>query len=67
MKAHKNPGAWKMSMQFVRDIYMITTHFPPEENFGLVSQIRRAAVSVPVNMAESAARRSKKNLLISCT
>ena len=63
MKPHKNLDAWKLSMQFVKDAYTATASFPPEEKFGLVSQIRRAAVSVPTNIAEGAARRSKKEFL----
>jgi four helix bundle protein len=41
----------------------VTAVFPTEERFGMVSQIRRAAVSIPVNIAEGAARKSKKEFL----
>ncbi len=63
MKPHKNLDAWKLSFQFVKEAYTATAFFPSEEKFGLVSQIRRAAVSIPVNIAEGAARKSKKEFL----
>ncbi len=49
---------WKKSIEFVTEIYEITASFPSEEKFGLVSQIRRSAVSIPSNIAEGNARRS---------
>jgi four helix bundle protein len=63
MKPHKNLDAGKLSFQFVKDAYKATAVFPTEERFGIVSQIRRAAVSIPVNIAEGAARKSKKEFL----
>jgi four helix bundle protein len=63
MKPHKNLDAWKLSFAFVKDAYNATAVFPSEEKFGLVSQIRRAAVSIPVNIAEGAARKSKKEFV----
>ena len=63
MKPHKNLDAWKLGFLFVKDAYNATALFPTEEKFGLVSQIRRAAVSIPVNIAEGAARKSKKEFL----
>ena len=48
---------WKKSMEFVTEIYEITATFPSEEKFGLISQIRRTAVSIPSNIAEGNARR----------
>ncbi len=53
--------AWKLSMSLVSDIYMLTRDFPKEEIYGLTSQIRRAAVSIPTNIAEGAARGSNKD------
>ena len=54
---------WKKSIEFVTEIYEITSVFPSEEKFGLVSQIRRAAVSIPSNIAEGNARRSSADYI----
>lgn len=51
------------SFKLVKTLYEITSTYPPEEKFGLISQIRRAAVSVPVNIAEGAARKGKKEFI----
>ena len=59
IKTHKDLDVWKKSIELVTAIYKITKTFPEEEKFGLVSQIRRSAVSVPSNIAEGAARNSK--------
>ena len=50
-------------MALVKQVYTATKVFPKDENYGLTSQIRRAAVSVPSNIAEGAARNSKKEYL----
>ena len=57
-KPHKNLLAWQKSMDLVVDIYNVTQQFPKEELYGLSSQLRRAAVSVPSNIAEGAADRT---------
>ena len=57
-KPHKKLDVWKLSMELSRRIYHLTASYPGEEKFGLVSQMRRAAVSVPSNLAEGAARSS---------
>ncbi len=49
---------WQKGMELVKAVYTITKPFPPEEKFGLVAQMRRAAVSVPSNIAEGQARKS---------
>jgi len=59
-KPHKNLEVWKLSVDFVKDIYTLTTNFPDEEKFGIISQLRRAVVSIPTNIAEGAARSTKK-------
>ena len=63
IKTHKDLEVWKKAMDMVENIYSITTKFPKEEQYGLVSQIRRAAVSVPSNIAEGAARKSDKEFI----
>ena len=63
MKPHKNLNCWIKSFAFVKSVYVATSSFPSEEKFGLVSQMRRAAVSVPVNIAEGAARKGKKEFI----
>lgn len=55
---------WKLGMQLVNEIYSITKNFPQEEKFGLTSQVCRAAISVPLNIAEGSAKRTKKDFAL---
>ena len=63
MKTHKELDVWKDSIELVVSIYKATKGFPMEERFGLTSQIRRAAVSVPANISEGAARNYSKEFI----
>lgn len=58
MQDYKKLGVWIKAHELVKEIYVVTTGFPKEELFGLVSQIRRAAVSTPANIAEGAGKSS---------
>ena len=59
-RPHRKLDVWKKSMLLAKDIYSATSSFPKSEEYGLTSQLRRAAVSVPSNLAEGAARRGNK-------
>jgi four helix bundle protein len=59
-RPHRNLIAWKKSLELAREIYKVTTTFPKSEEYGLKSQMRRAAVSIPSNLAEGAARKGSK-------
>jgi four helix bundle protein len=60
MKTHKDLEVWKNSMTLVQEVYKFTTDYPQNEIYGLTNQMRRAAVSIPSNIAEGAARTSSK-------
>jgi four helix bundle protein len=60
METHKNLLVWQKSISFVTSVYDLTKMFPKEEIYGIVSQIRRAAISIPSNMAEGCARKTTK-------
>lgn len=62
-RAHRDLTAWQEAMQLVSDVYAATSEFPKDEAFGLVAQMRRSAISVPSNIAEGAARKSRGELL----
>lgn len=54
---------WRKSIDLVKQIYEVTSLFPSDEKFGLVSQMRRAAISIPSNVAEGAALNSHKHFI----
>lgn len=62
MRPHENLKAWSKSVDFVVEVYRATDRFPKEERYGITSQIRRAAVSIPANIAEGAGRYSQKEV-----
>jgi len=56
---YKELLVWQRAMELVTEVYQITVAFPADERFGLVSQLRRAAVSIPSNVAEGQGRSTK--------
>jgi len=62
-RPHYNLQAWKTAMALVKDVYLLTQLFPKEEIFGLVRQMRRAAISIPSNLAEGAARNGTREFI----
>ena len=58
IKSYKDLVVWQKGIELVKEIYLLTGPFPSGEKFGLSSQLRRAAVSVPSNIAEGQARKS---------
>ncbi|MBK9162174.1 MAG: four helix bundle protein [Nitrosomonadales bacterium] len=62
-KPHEQLDAWKFAMQLVKAVYQLTADFPVEERYGLAQQMRRAAVSIPSNIAEGAGRNGAKEYL----
>ena len=61
MRDYRKIRAWQVADQLALAIYDATRSFPREETFGLTSQLRRAAVSAPANLAEGSARMTKKD------
>ena len=59
VQSYRDLVAWNKAMELVTEIYRVTQNFPKEELFGLMSQLRRAAVSIPSNIAEGKGRLSK--------
>ena len=58
--SHKKMEVWKFSIELVKEIYLLTQSFPKSEIYGLTSQVRRAAISIPSNISEGLARSSTK-------
>jgi four helix bundle protein len=63
MRKHHELRAWQDAVTLVTRVYQATATFPKEEVFGLTNQMRRAAVSIPSNIAEGAARNSDREFL----
>ena len=63
MRSHENLEVWNQSIDFVKEIYKITKRLPDSERYGLASQLQRAAVSVPANIAEGASRQTRKEYI----
>lgn len=63
MSTHKDLDVWKKAMDLAVEVYSLTARFPREELHSLTSQIRRSAVSIPSNIAEGAARHSRKEFI----
>ncbi len=63
VRPHRNLDVWQKSMFLTKDIYEVTAGYPKAENYGLTSQMRRAASSIPSNLAEGAARKGNKEFL----
>lgn len=63
MATHKDLQIWQKAIDLVEQVYHLTASFPPTEIYGLCAQMRRAAVSVPSNIAEGAARKGEKEFI----
>ena len=61
MKNYKELIIWQKGIEIVKRIYVLTKQFPVEEKFGIISQITRAAISIPANIAEGSSRASDKD------
>jgi len=62
-KPHKKLDVWKKSMELVKQIYELTKSYPENESYGLINQMRRAAISISANISEGAARNTKKEFV----
>ena len=60
---HKELNVWKEGMKLVKDVYLLLSDFPQSEQFGLCSQMRRTAISIPSNIAEGVVKHSDKETL----
>ncbi|MDQ2925549.1 MAG: four helix bundle protein [Acidobacteriota bacterium] len=61
--SHRNSIAWQKAMELARIVYKTSQRFPSEERFGLTNQLRRAAVSIPSNIAEGKGRLTTGELI----
>lgn len=63
MNDYKKLEVWKLSIDLVCDIYSLAGSFPEDEKFGLKSQLKRSAISIPSNIAEGAGRNNKNEFI----
>ena len=63
IKSYRDLEVWKVSMDFVVELYGILATFPANEKYGITSQMKRASVSVPSNIAEGASRKSTREFI----
>jgi four helix bundle protein len=63
VRTHKDLDVWKKAVELAEELYAVTAQFPQVELYGLTSQARRSAVSIPSNIAEGAARSSRKEFI----
>ena len=63
VRSYRDLSVCQLGMQLSEEVYRLTAKFPPEEKFGLTSQLRRATTSIPANIAEGHARASTKDFL----
>ena len=63
IESYKDLEVWKKGVRFAIEIYQVTKDFPGHEQFGLTNQLRRAAYSIPANIAEGYGRESAKNYI----
>jgi len=63
MHKYKELVVWQKAREFVREVYSLTSHYPDSELYGLTSQIRRAAISIPSNIAEGAGKTSSREFV----
>lgn len=66
IKNYRDLIAWQKAMDLVEEVYQISGLFPADEKFGLTSQIRRAAISVPSNIAEGSSKKSTNEFIRFC-
>lgn len=59
MRNFRELNIWKQGLEIVKEVYNLSKHLPEQEKFGLISQITRAAISVPSNIAEGCSRNSE--------
>jgi four helix bundle protein len=63
MKSHKDLDVWRLAVDLATDVYEVTKSFPKEQQYGMVTQMGRSAISIASNIAEGAARRGSKEFI----